>query len=143
MCVLRGVATAVATALVGAGLLFAGGAASAAGEGLEGNEVRAVNDIRAVSAAPASAASCTAWNLSSDIVYVYSEPNTSSAAWGFLWGGGGTGSSAECAYVAPSAVWGARHNLCGGGSLYVAVYYWVSSRYVIAYVPDACVWVAF
>jgi hypothetical protein len=132
--ILRGAAATAAIILAGAGLLSAGGTARAATKG---------GEARAISVARTSAAPCTAWNLSSNIVYVYSRADTGSAAWGYLWGGGGTGSSAQCAYSGTSTVWGAPHNLCGGGSLYVAVYYWVGGTYVIAYVPDACVWVAY
>jgi hypothetical protein len=129
--VTRSAAVVVAAVIVGAGLLFGSGTASAGGE------------TRTISAAAAPTAPCTAWNLSSDILYVYSGPDTSSAIWGFLWGGGGIGSSAQCAYTGTSTVWGAHHNLCGGGSLYVAVYFRVGGTYVIAYLPDACVWVTY
>jgi hypothetical protein len=127
----RSVLTVVMTVLACVGLLFVGDAAGA------------TSGAVAADAVPASAAPCTAWNVSSDLVYVYSDANAGSAAWGYLWPGGGTGSSAQCAYAGSSTFWGAHHNLCGGGSLYVAVYYWVNSGYVIGFVPDACVWVAY
>jgi hypothetical protein len=120
--------------LVGGSLVLGGGAAGASGER---------GDTRPVSAAQTTAAPCVAWNLSSNLVYAYSSPSTGSAAWGFLWPGGGSGSWAQCAYTGTSTVWGAQHSLCGGGSLYVAVYFPVGGSYVIAYVPDACVWVAY
>jgi hypothetical protein len=127
---LRSVTAAFVTVLAGVSLLLGGGAASATIE---------TNNASTANAAATSAASCTVWNLSSELVPVYSQPDTSSAAWGFLWGG----SSAQCAYPGSSTVWGAHHNLCGGGSLYAAVYYRIGDDYVIGFVPDACVWVAY
>ncbi len=79
------------------------------------------------------------WNLSSENVAVYSRPSTGSGAWGFLW----PDSSAQCAYGGTSSVWGTHHDLCGGGSLYDAIYYSVGGKHIIAYVPDACVWVSY
>ena len=114
-------AVAGAMAIAGASLLFSADSAGAD------------------TAAPAIPLACTGWNQSSDIVYVYAEPSTNSAAWGYLW----PGLPASCAYTGASSVWGTHHNLCGGGSLYVAIYYRVSDGWVIAYAPDACVRVAY
>jgi hypothetical protein len=126
--VIRSVAIAVATILAAVGLLVGSGAANA------------TSKAGAVNAVPASTAACTAWNLSDDLVYVYSNADASGFAWGSLW----PGSSVQCAYTGSSTVWGVHHNLCGGGSLYVAVYYWVGGiGQVIGYVPDACVWVSY
>jgi hypothetical protein len=134
--VMRGAAVVVVTVLAAVGLLVGSGAANAttgAGAG-----AGAINSV------PSATATCTAWNLSNDLVYVYSNADAGGFAWGFLWPGGGSGSSAQCAYTGSSTVWGAHHNLCGGGSLYVAVFYWVAGvGWVIGYVPDACVWVAY
>jgi hypothetical protein len=122
---LRGLALLAATVLVVAGLLFGSGTASA--------------DSRAAGPTPASAVPCRAWNVSGDLLYVYSDADTGSAAWGYLWPGGGTGSSAQCAYNGTSTVWGVPYSLCGGGDVYIAVYYPIAGSYVIAYVPARCV----
>jgi hypothetical protein len=89
--------------------------------------------ILAGPASPAQAA-CTISNVSSDILYVYSQPNAGGFALGYLWPGGGRGSSAPCYGGTYQNVQGTWYTACGGGDVYDIVSYNGSPGYV----PTRC-----
>lgn len=96
--------------------------------------VLAATSVLAGPASPAQAAGCTISNVSSDIVYVYSQPNAGGYALGYLWPGGGRGSTAPCYYTTYYNVQGTSYTMCGGGDVYDVVYYSGTAGYV----PTAC-----
>ncbi|MGX7671251.1 hypothetical protein [Plantactinospora sp. DSM 117369] len=117
-----GVVTALATSLA---LL---GAAPARADG-------GADESRRAPAPVAAADACTVTNISTDILYVHAQPSTSSAAWGYLWPGPGSGSSAPCYGGFFQGAVGTPHTLCGGGDFYAAVYFFG----VLGWVPYSCI----